>query len=102
MESNIKFNTGKLARLKGFSYCPTFGEGIEDVPTQSILQKWLREKHKIEICIEPFLDIGESVVYQQIVYSAKITEETKVEDTTLYNKYEEALEVALVEALNLI
>ena len=65
-------------------------------PTQSLLQKWLREVHKIHITIT-------SIFQESWQYHI-----TKVGDSLgkLYNEdyddYEVALEAALVDALNLI
>lgn len=66
-------------------------------PTQSLLQKWLREKHKIHIEIE-YLD--EVLPYRCIVTT--ISNNTEVFISKFHTKYEEALEEGLIEALKLI
>lgn len=71
-------------------------------PTQSLLQKWLREKHDIYISsyIDPFAgDFWYTIVlFKKGKDKATINEDSK----TNFNDYEEALEKALYEALKLI
>ncbi len=61
-------------------------------PTQSLLQKWLREIHKIDIKIERYSKEHDLWLYQVEKYPVK----------SGYNSYEETLEAGLQEALNLI
>ena len=72
------------------------------VYSQSLLQKWLREKHNIQIVI--FLHQKNRKVfeytYDSTVYSSLI--EVDSSDDLEFNTYEEALEDALQFALNLI
>ena len=130
-EQLISFETAKLAKEKGFkiptkvmykgnekSYGHNNEWGIDEqrldgkfpytnqqwysIPTQSFLQKWLREKHKIHIYLFP-LDNGKwgfennsiltNLDYIFVNYMYKGKE---------YNSYEEALEFALLGALKLI
>lgn len=63
-------------------------------PTQSLLQKWIRENYKIQILIQHHY-----LVHDEIKYSYQIND---IKNRTAYNTYEEALEAALFEALNLI
>ena len=66
-------------------------------PTQSLLQKWLREAHKINI------EIGRHDSYEN--FSLGVSEDNSVEEhhASLYHKtYEEALEKGLLIALILI
>lgn len=60
-----------------------------------VLQKWLREVHKIEIAVQWF-DKG----YIKTVKKQPFKNNTYRMET--WNSYEEALEMALFEALNLI
>lgn len=60
-------------------------------PTQSLLQKWLREVHNIEFI--PPLKFGQDEYACQIVRTDK---------KKTFKTYEEALEIGLQEALNLI
>jgi len=115
-EEIISFQTGKLAKEKGFSIVSTgfydenkeldlyesyIGDDIVykrqlldgivvcEAPTQSLLQKWLREKHRIFI-----------IIYKKIGgWSYYLDEAPKI---NLYDTYEEALEKGLQEALKLI
>ena len=124
-EQLISFETAKLAKEKGynitniFSYDETSGimlpkdptypgwhcyalEGVCPAPTQSLLQKWLREKHnihiEIEIASDEELNIIQPYVYQWDFYkNGNITIGRE-----FYDSYEEALEVGLLEALKLI
>jgi len=116
----ISFETAKLAKEKGFDIIPRFGheaslydkksnhvyysnygfmysglnEGYISAPTQSLLQKWLREIYGIHI---------------QIVKHGNMWDYIIEEDKTPINhndymsiSYEKALELSLQEALKLI
>ena len=121
----ISFETAKLAKEKGFDWKVRFSygkkeevskeslNGYEDdnfnfykgtywqisAPTQSLLQKWLREKHNIHITIDllnnSFEEFGFTISYPWREYINNINEDLK-------KPYEEALEEALVESLKLI
>ncbi len=74
-------------------------------PTQSLLQKWLREVHNIHLKIE-ISNIGR---YYYQLYHFEPKNKSNVlffinQDTnqTKHNTYEEALEVGLQEACNLV
>lgn len=69
----------------------------QSAPTQSLLQKWLREVHKIIVFVAPL--IPECNEFGVTIYSNKYTSE---KDLAFYKNYEEALEVGLQEALKLI
>lgn len=75
-------------------------------PTQSLLQKWLREKHKIEISIETIWadKFRTTPNYIPWVYYTLEEEDEKLEDESpiYFKTYEEALEIGLQEALNTI
>lgn len=117
----ILFETAKLAKEKGFSL-NCFGQDyyvsktklcksgklldkdltyVYSAPTQSLLQRWLREKHFINICVG-----GSS----RTTYTLMI-EYLDIDGTTgagvpkfwkYYKTYEKVLEVGLLEALQLI
>src|SRR5690242_6538201 len=128
----IKLETAKLAKEKGFD-CKVSDhyKGIDlinnglpynfnnpkeqelwslelnSAPTQSLLQRWLREVHKIDIEIEGcWVDHTHTkvqyvgVVLYKAEHAGLPNESTKDEDYK--NTYEEALEDALVGALNYI
>lgn len=122
-EQLISFKTAKLAKEKGYNitnylaYDESTGlmlpkdpaypgwhnyalEGTCPAPTQSLLQKWLREEHNMYISVEPnfnrkwhfaIFNLKESLLFGQ---------------KSLYSRdqlsYEEALESGLLEALKLI
>lgn len=112
-EDLVSFETAKLAKEKGFSICTlkcydyrdynnkihpeiwftesrNFGQSMIFAPTQSLLQKWLREECNI------FLQIDVNFCYK--IYA---NDELETESSD-YNNYEQALEKGLIEALKLI
>jgi hypothetical protein len=114
----VDFTTAKLAKEKGFDFYDTGGyyhinEGYSsgyafcysDVneqtencllcPDQSLLQKWLREKHQLFICVKPKITgtIDEPIV--EFTYNGNDGEW----NSNYYSTYEQALEIALVEYL---
>ena len=115
-EELITFETAELASELGFTigfgngkkyYYPQSEELTENhrgnnypAPTQSLLQKWLREKHKINI------HVSEYTQNSYISFVSKRVSRTHVmkidaNSNTGYT-YEEALEKALYRALNLV
>lgn len=118
----IEFETAKLAKEKGFEKCSNWYHvetkqlSIADgsvyryqeelkgndlpAPTQSLLQKWLREKHNINIMVYPELYNGKITYYHYDIYTdLSITYSENLFD---FKTYEEALEFGLQEALKLI
>lgn len=120
-EELITFETAKLAKEKGFdvpvksyfydgdtgtnilreekhSYYKNYN-GVDlcySIPTQSLLQKWLREKHKICMEMEEYYNLNDT----KLGWYAKYR---KPKFNCLRGKtYEEALEKGLQEALKLI
>jgi hypothetical protein len=120
-EQLISFETAKLAKEKGFALNSYSGfvfdkKGIElnlafyDMedkyarPTQSLLQKWLRDIHNIQINIENYHSIKEEKPYN-VYIEYMINEHWTYKDfdeKNDYNTYEEALEKGLQEGLKLI
>lgn len=115
-EQLIEFETAKLAKEKGFNEqcieCYTdkevlYQNNIEKIlftnsqlltsfysaPTQSLLQKWLREEHELFIYCVPRRN-----VYPDIKWTNNIS----VRENIFFTTYEEALEKGLQEALKLI
>jgi hypothetical protein len=114
-EQLITFETAKLAKERGFDLdskgrknCMFFAsngrlcdkvydfDNVCLAPTQSLLQKWLREVHKLYITTRPYK------LTNRYQFFVTITSE---EDNFTFNKfdsYEEALEKGLEEALKLI
>lgn len=115
----ISLETAKLAKLKGFnieqgtfynegsmwhlqtdSIIRTGEDLIVEAPTQSLLQKWLREKHNIHI--EVFLQ--EDHPYKKFYYRImKIGQYFSLSYEDYSSQvYEEVMEEALKYTLNLI
>ena len=107
----ITFETAKLAKEKGFEfkivweYILGFKDNHERdkyLPTQSLLQKWLREKYNQHIYLFPLdngkwgfennsISINLDHIFINYMYEGK-----------KYNSYEEALEAGLQEVLKLV
>ena len=120
----IEFNTAKLAKEKGYINCicdSYYKRELTDMtpyldneddfnrylkfperyhaPTQSLLQKWIREEHDIHMLIRPFFDsIGRDTFVCDVIRRS----DGRVIKSHQKDTYEEALEEALVNALNLI
>lgn len=73
-------------------------------PTQSLLQKWLREEYNLHIYVVPNgNNLGWRIANLRDIKVDKLVYDIKEEfQDTLFNTYEEALEVGLQEALKLI
>ena len=112
-EKLISFKTAKLAKEKGFIFkCNKIylihgdlhvNELISDkiffqAPTQSLLQKWLREVHEISIKIDDYC------TNSRVRFDYNVCELGSQEDNPvgIFENYEEALEIGLQEALKLI
>lgn len=118
----VSFETAKLAKKKGFNYAECFywyrtysdycfDDNIRSLeigkhsiqtknyylaPTQSLLQKWLREKHSIHVnCMYLNRKNINGFFYG-------IIEFPEAENNIIYQSYEEALEKGLEESLKLI
>lgn len=121
-EELITFETAKLAKEKEFNEISETmyvvnehsvreqssgkpywkGETTIYRPTQSVLAKWLREVHNIDVEVD-----GIRVLHRKTEgYVATVYSEKKVlfnwNTGKMHNSYEEALERGLQEALNLI
>lgn len=75
--------------------CYNFGGNTSDAPTQSLLQRWLREEKNIDIAIVPLYAGG----YSYIVYNIHCRDNRVVSTNAGYATYELALEDALKYAL---
>ena len=128
-EQLVSIETARLAKEKGFSEICThtysfnskskmYGKIVEYtfgcdystisrfnilIPTQTILQKWLRERHRIHIWVdagaEDNTDVNSKIKYQAVVVSFNDNED---DDNVWVETYEEALESGLQLALTLI
>jgi len=115
----ISFETAKLAKERGFDYniyggytdYNEDGDLLDEVderwykqilypaPTQSLLQKWLRDEHKIHISILPVNYLRTNVFrFVAQIETMKYLDRTKAKHKT----YEEAMDKALEEGLKLI
>ncbi len=125
-EQHILIETARLAHEKGFNipikarYCCAvwddnqyrlFKNGIGhnsneskdsfSAPTQGLLQKWLRETHKIHVDISVGDDSHYGVIYGTTDTPEWIREEDDI-DVLFFPTYEEALEAGLQAALNIV
>ena len=111
----ISYETAVLAKEKGFCQegiaylCKgqdkgEIGASIDckvyaSAPTQSLLQRWLREQYAIHIELIPNEEDPKNL-WNTIVYPLYCMKEPSNEG--VYNTYEQALEKGLIEALKLI
>jgi hypothetical protein len=121
----ISFKTAKLAKEKGFEFignyyhindgyklgyalCYSNSDSKENclvpAPTQSLLQRWLREKHNIDVLLESGYHyvIYETYNYEKEEYNSGIGHNDLNIANGQFISYEEALEEGLYEALKLI
>ena len=122
-EELVGFEVAKLAKEKGFNIpcdgrwwieptsdwkfskqgvikCDNSMDSIAR-PTQSLLQKWLREVHKISVEVTSgFWDKGK-VLWEYNVYKKDLGDESPC-SLDVFKTYEEALEVGLLEGLKLV
>lgn len=132
-EELISFETAKLAKEKGFrgigdyyycfeingkapfeidaAHCHRVGrEELEtfEAPTQSLLQKWLREEHGIYIYVDPKTTVTMTPTYVRcncswvMFKNGRLVNSKRVDGLKVNSTYEEALEKGLYEALKLI
>lgn len=112
-EDLISFKTAKLAKEKGFDWECRYlykseigweeGQGVDynwnsfnsySAPTQSSLQKWLREEHNILVYVDP----RSHHIFQYHI----ITEDDEIIGSDRLNNWELILEKGLQDALKLI
>lgn len=113
IEQLISFETAQLARSVGFNesgivwlfyeesgrmfnYLEDSGEKDYVCCTQELLQKWLREKHHLNVWTKPFIE-GKKKLYLGYVDFVPNKSETRKYIT--HESYEEAIEYALQVAL---
>ncbi len=126
-EQLVTLETAKLAKEKGFDwkcdnyfqdvgYSPRYYDPDEvepfyddhnsialeiSAPTQSVLQKWLRDVHGISVLVQ--LDMTASWEYDiRSLHERSSYQGQPIMAEYVYNTYEEAFEVGLLEALKLI
>ena len=125
-EELISFETAKLAKEKGYTqeWLDHYEYYKEDgslhnwkydypAPTQSLLQKWLREVHEIHIHIEVWRNMDHCDEYKGFItkpaYIKPLYDKTnkgldimEIKRVSFKYEYKEALEAVLQEALKLI
>lgn len=91
-----------------------YSDNYWSAPTQSFLQKWLREEHDIHTVIEPKITMDHCYKYTLILYKHACEPETIWEPHkegldileskrfSSYNTYEEVSEAGLLESLKII
>ena len=100
-EELITLRNVELLSTKGF----TLGSAI---PTQSSVQKWLREKHLLNIYVnfKPNIKKWDFISYSMSMsekeYIKYYSEYFKLHGERSYNSYEEALEDGIYEALHML
>lgn len=113
-EQLITFETAKLAKEKGFDLIANsqqltshdVGQGVKltghSLPTQSLLQKWLRNNYNIWVNLE----ISNAGIFPEILEIKdgviNVDERVTINKVFSKNEYELALETGLLEALKLI
>ena len=97
---------GLLINYNGFTKTETSNTNLYSAPSQSLLQRWLREKHNIHMYIiadKPY-SFSENkdldVIWICSLYKPLLIEYGNLKEE--YKTYEEALEAGLQEALKLI
>lgn len=98
-----------LIKSKNIELLPSKGFIIDDkIPTQSLVQKWLRDKHGINIFMSFKLNIKK---WDYIPYYMEMngreylkynSQYLKLHNGRRYDTYEDALEDAIYEALHMI
>lgn len=116
----VQYNTAKLAKEKGFSEECHFCKNIYNtkaiynaskynwnlhkvnysIPTQSLLQKWIREKHNIHV--EAWFDNTQKDGFPYLYEIYNQNNKESDAHGNYFNTYEEALEQGLFKALLLI
>jgi len=108
-EDLISFKTAKLAKIKGFVDIIFYSNGqgelsgeIYSGPSQSVLRKWLREKHEIDLFMDIWGKEGEFYHIEDITKGFGKDRHVIGNGGEGSLNYEEALEEGLLEALKLI
>lgn len=130
-EQLVAFETATLAEEKGFNWGTRYftdGAYIESVldyeedyfdqtfiaqhnkeydgpiyllPSQSTLQKWLREEHEVHICVRPALKEGKRM-YWLSIYNYLKDGSLLASNIKCFDSYEQAIEEGLQKVLKVI
>jgi len=109
-EQLISLHTAKLALSRGFGNLDIIPSHLDVTPyivTQSILQKWLRDNFKIHVFIgfRPNVKKWDAHAYSLLLSGKEYVKEQtlrKYMEQPIFDKYEDALEFGLEEALKMI
>ncbi|MBE3086020.1 MAG: hypothetical protein IMZ64_07370 [Bacteroidetes bacterium] len=121
-EELITFETARLAKEKGYllpcvnwynfsalliknagDYRPANGKYPSySAPTQSLLQKWLREKHKIYVSPRESWSFDNILEFVCTLNNTHVTHQISNKPVNRFETFEEAFEKGLQEALKLI
>ena len=105
-EQIISIKTAKLVNEKGFDL--NAHTNSKASPTQSLIQKWLREEHKTDvqpICTYEqfrYYHLGIIFINDKKQVDSVILKDEGMPTNRLFDTYEEALEEGLQEALKLL
>jgi len=98
-QQNVYSPEGNLFSLEKAIFSSAFRlKDCYNAPTQSLLQKWIREVHNINILISP----SKTNYFIIMVYLDKHNNFQEYDLQNYYKTYEEALETGLLEALKII
>lgn len=120
-ERIVNFETAKVAKQKGFDWkikgCYRTKDGklfdavrknskdlktMVTAPTQSLLQKWIREEHHIHIGISYDWITYDVLIDHPDIKPIKLISMVSEGSEYTFTEYEEALEKGLIKALTLI
>lgn len=119
MEQLINFETSKLAKEAGFDYgkCNRYYHNqiiksskilCEDLPncypapSQSLLQKWLRDEHNIHVIAKAYNDEElNQILWEDVIIDFEDYWQ-EYSTYTFYHSYEECLEAGLQKALKIV
>jgi hypothetical protein len=95
--------TQAISPFNILNYNKNKGSTFRSAPTQSLLQKWLREEHNIfvQVLLDQTTEPKFAVEIFEYSHFGNY-KENKIEPWYLYKIYEEALEVGLKEGLKII
>lgn len=109
METSWYKPSGKKAKLKDIANYESYKEDFIYAPTQSLLQKWFRDTHNIDVQSYLILIEKNKCTLQQLKSEKEYTYSIYIEGVATFNwivsydkSYEEALEKGLLKALKLI
>ena len=101
-EETIKFETADLAEKAGFVFQYT-GYIPLNIPTQSLLQKWLREVYNINVYVQVGFagDLYQYVIkWYDIAYKEQYGHGSKTYEQELEKGLQEALKLKIYETEN--